>query len=174
MLICYKVCFMVPYKTHILCRKFSTLNPRCLMQIVKRRPRKENHHSSANRNFKSFTKRRIEHPRSGLVWDRVLQFYQLCFYVRPFYVWIMPFCEFLQSMSGVDKIIQCTPGFTDTVSSELLSEEERSWRQRFLIWAITANVYIGTARKSTFFSTALCQRLTSQEMLGSNVIFYCI
>ena len=66
MLICYKVCFMVAYKTHILYRKFLTQNPRFLMLIVKRRPRKENDSSSANRNFKCVTKRGIEHPRSGI------------------------------------------------------------------------------------------------------------
>ena len=105
MLICYKVCFMVPYKTHILCRKFSTLNPRFLMQIVKRRPRKENHNSSANRNFKSFTKRRIEHPRSGLVWDRVLQFYQLCaFMLGLFMCELCLFVSFCNPCLGLTKL----------------------------------------------------------------------
>ena len=95
----------------------------------------ENHNNSANRNFICFTKRHIEHPRSGM-WTSLGSGFvvlSMCFYVGPFYVWIMPFCEFFQSMSGVDKIIQCTPGFTDTVSSEHLSEDKRSWTQRFLI-----------------------------------------
>ena len=117
-----------------------------------------------------YTKRRIEHPRSGvwsgLVWDWVLQFYQLCFYV-----WIMPFCKFLQFMSGVDKIIQCTPGYTDTVSSELLSEDERTWRQKFLICSskeILSNNHKRSYRDSTEVKFLLNCTLSEVDFTGNS------